>query len=375
MITSLKISNIQSHENSELTFHPGVNIIIGETDKGKTAIIRALRWIVWNRPSGDSLRSTWGGKTSVRLETEEGVAIRSKDKVDSYDLHINGKKNIEFKAFGTSVPEEISSFLNISEINLQEQLDNHFLLGKGWTAGSVAAHFNKVANINKIDTSTSNINKKVSKLESDIVYDKVQVKEKKEELLTFEYLDIAESLLEVLEDQESRLTCSRNSAYNLRVKIDDIENFTQTIETCKEGLVIEDSVNIILNQINRIDILKRKRNTFETLIENIKEKQKEIQQFSKLTKLSPLVTGILKDTTEKESQSNEQKALFKLLSSIQSIKLQLDTKKEKYTRLVESFNREFPDQCPLCGLSVPHDHDLKYHQLESIKNENKSIKE
>lgn len=356
MITSLKITNFQPHENTTLDFHPGVNIIIGETDKGKTAIIRALRWAVWNRPSGDALRSTWGGKTSVKLETEEGVVVRSKDKVDKYDLHINGKKNIEFKAFGTSIPEEISGFLNISEINLQEQLDNHFLLGKGWTPGSVAAHFNKVANISKIDTSTSNVNKKITKLESDIKYDKEQVLEKQTALLSFEYLDTAESLLEVLEDQEARLTKYRNSSYKLRVKIDDIDNFYQIIEKAKKGLIVEDSVNILLDQIERKERIRTKEVKLNFLLFSIEEKQGEIKELSHLTNLSSPVTEILKEIAENGSKNNEQKTLFKLLSSIRSIKTQLKIKKENYTHLTETFNREMPDQCPLCGSHIPHDH-------------------
>jgi AAA15 family ATPase/GTPase len=320
MIQSLEILNFQSHEKTSLTFHPGVNIIVGETDKGKTAIIRALRWVVWNRPSGDSIRSNWGGKTMVRLETEEGLVVRSKDKVDKYLLGILEKKILEFKAFGTSVPEEINEFLNINEINLQEQLDVHFLLGKGWTPGSIAAHFNKVANISKIDSSTSNVNKKITKLESDIKYDKEQVIEKQTALLSFDYLDTAESLLEVLEEQETRLTKYRNSAYKLRVKIDDIKETHRFLDSLNEELIVEDSINILLDQMSRKEKLIDKKTKLQNIIKNIENNQNKIKEFSHLTNLSPLITGILKDITEKESKFNEQKTLFKTLSSIRNIK-------------------------------------------------------
>ena len=82
MIQSVHIQNFQSHKNSTLEFSPGVNIIVGTSDSGKTAIIRALRWVVWNRPSGDSLRSTWGGKTSVEICLDKGSVERSKDRSD-----------------------------------------------------------------------------------------------------------------------------------------------------------------------------------------------------------------------------------------------------------------------------------------------------
>jgi len=73
MIKTLSIQNYQSHKDSTLEFDPGVNVIVGSTDSGKTAIIRALRWLIWNRPNGDSFRSTWGGDTKV---TESKKNIR-----------------------------------------------------------------------------------------------------------------------------------------------------------------------------------------------------------------------------------------------------------------------------------------------------------
>jgi len=56
MIKYLQIQNFQSHKDSLLEFDPGVNVIVGSSDSGKTAVIRALRWLVWNRPSGDAFR-------------------------------------------------------------------------------------------------------------------------------------------------------------------------------------------------------------------------------------------------------------------------------------------------------------------------------
>ena len=149
MIKSIHIQNIQSHEDSYLDFSSGVNIIIGSSDSGKTAIIRALRKLVWNKPSGSAIQSSWGGSSIIRLETEDGSVVWSKDKTDTYILQLTGKKDLVFKAFGTSVPEEINSVLNFNEINLQNQLDTPFLLSE--TPGAVATHFNKIARLDKID--------------------------------------------------------------------------------------------------------------------------------------------------------------------------------------------------------------------------------
>ena len=66
MIKQLNIHNFQSHEDSSLNFTEGVNVIIGASDSGKSAIIRALKFVVYNSPSGSDMRSWWGGETSVK---------------------------------------------------------------------------------------------------------------------------------------------------------------------------------------------------------------------------------------------------------------------------------------------------------------------
>ena len=60
MIRKLNIQNIQSHKNTELEFSPGINAIVGSSNNGKSAILRALYWVRYNRPLGiDNLLSHW----------------------------------------------------------------------------------------------------------------------------------------------------------------------------------------------------------------------------------------------------------------------------------------------------------------------------
>ena len=65
MIQTGVIRNFQSHKKSILNLSKGVNVIVGKTDSGKSAIIRALRWLFTNTPSGDAFRSWDGGDTKV----------------------------------------------------------------------------------------------------------------------------------------------------------------------------------------------------------------------------------------------------------------------------------------------------------------------
>ena len=53
MIKEINIKNFQSHDNTNLILDSGVNVIVGSSDSGKSAIIRALRWVTSCVPRGE----------------------------------------------------------------------------------------------------------------------------------------------------------------------------------------------------------------------------------------------------------------------------------------------------------------------------------
>ena len=102
MLKKIKIKNFRSHELLDLEFHKGVNVIYGLGQSGKTNIIRAINWVVNNRPSGFNMHSHFAedGKTSVELTFDNGVVKLSKtSKLTTYSLN----KDTKFSYTGKSV--------------------------------------------------------------------------------------------------------------------------------------------------------------------------------------------------------------------------------------------------------------------------------
>ena len=92
MLKKLEITNFQSHPKSSLEFVPGINVIFGTSRNGKTAIRRALEWVVTNRPSGGRFFSNFAGEkgsTKVLLETDDTPLISLEKKI-----HRKGKEKI-----------------------------------------------------------------------------------------------------------------------------------------------------------------------------------------------------------------------------------------------------------------------------------------
>lgn len=346
MIKSVSIQNFQSHARTELNFHEGVNVIVGTTDGGKTAIIRALRWLIWNRPSGDALRSRWGGATNVQLETEEGVITRSKDKIDKYTLRLKGQEDIEFKAIGTSVPAEIQGVLNISEINLQNQHDATFLLSD--TPGAVATHFNKVARLDRIDSATSAINGWIRGLKSDVSHLETDIATEKAKLPQFENLEKFEIEIEVLEQMESRLTSMRGKRDTLKKVITQYADLEEEIETLTPLLELEGLVTSTLDNITQQDQLQTQADELHAIIDDLEELEGKETTANELLPLEPLVLSILDKYKQRSELKTTKSQLQYLLNRVTLVEDDIVTTGNNVTKLETRFHKEMPDVCPLC---------------------------
>lgn len=345
MIKQLNIENFQSHKDTSLDFVEGVNVIIGASDCGKSAIIRALKLLAWNRPSGNEIRSTWGGKTSVEVFTDNAHVARIKDKEE---LYILGDQH--FKAFRTDVPKEIQDTLNLTEINLQQQLDAPFLLST--SSGQVAQHFNSIAKLDQIDTGLFNINKAIRELEGQNKYKQIDLDNKKEELVKYEHIEKLEAEIEVLEQMQNQLRSLQNSKQIIDLKIYDYKQASSFIRQHQVLLADEDKVNALLALIEKKNKLieshknlKRSIKELSSIKENIKQDQEYIQDELLVNNLLTLYKDI-KPLNEAFS------SLSKLIKRINYIKGLIQQEQQNLTTLESKFHKLMPNICPLCGQSI-----------------------
>lgn len=157
MIKSVRIKNFQKHATRRIKFNPKVTTIIGPTDIGKSSIIRALRWAILNKPRGESFLRDGATEVLVTLRTEHHTVKRRRGKTNTYAL--DGSK---FTAFGSTVPDEISQVLNMSELNFEGQHDpSGFWFSM--SPGEVSRKLNEIVDLSTIDTVLSNLSSKLRK--------------------------------------------------------------------------------------------------------------------------------------------------------------------------------------------------------------------
>jgi predicted ATP-dependent endonuclease of OLD family len=346
MLKSLSIQNFQSHKKTELEFASGINVITGASDCGKTAIIRALRWLVYNRPGGDAFRSSWGGETSVELELDHQIIKRIKDKTEnSYWLN-----DTEFKAFGTDVPEGIQQVLNLNDVNIQQQLDRPFLLDD--SPGEVAGHFNRIAHLDVIDKGLQNVQKWVRAIDQDIRSGEQHQIELQEELKTYDYLDQMEVDIKVLEQMENRKISIIQKIQKLNALINNIDNVNNQIEQASKLLPAEKQVDFILDLFTQEFDLSKQKTLLWAMLTKLTSIQFSIKENEEIIHCEKQVDKILSLYGLQDKQIRKTEGLASLISNINSTKGQIKEKELQISEMQQDFDYYMPDICPLCGQEI-----------------------
>ncbi len=147
MIKSIYLENFMSHRASLMELAPGVTVITGPNNVGKSAVVEAVRSLVQNPSQKFSIRHG-ARRAVVRLELDSGEIIEwvRTDKTPYY-LLIRPQGREEYRKIGLSVPEDIRALLRLGRVETESgDLDIHignqrepiFLLN---SPGSQAAGF------------------------------------------------------------------------------------------------------------------------------------------------------------------------------------------------------------------------------------------
>lgn len=271
MITSLTILNILSHRNTWLEFSDGVNIIVGPTDSGKSAIIKALKWLVTNRPMGDGLRSHWGGRSVVEVCLDNDVFVR-RYKGNAGNSYTVGDQS--FNALKGDVPSYVSSCLNLSDINLQTQFDAHFLLTA--SSGEVAQYFNKIAHLNKIDTALQNIAHWYREEGKRLGYNEVSLKDALDKLVSYDVLDSIEKQLSLLEEKESERQTLVKQRQDLLTTVNSIKSVEEKIEDTLFLGDLEEQVRSLLEILKSLKEVKIRKSDLIDVVNKIEDVEKSL---------------------------------------------------------------------------------------------------
>ena len=311
MIKKVEIENFQSHKKTILEFVPGTNVIIGESDAGKSAIFRAINWAITNRPLGDGFRSDWGGDTRVAIYTAEGDVIE-RIKTATRNVYIINEKPLT--AFGSEVPEQVSEILRMDEANIQSQMDVPFLLAV--SPGEAARLLNKAASIDDIDYTISNLRGEYQKVSNNIKFDEGKLKDYEKQIEQYDNLPELEEKLERVEEAEKELEKYEQKLAKLTQLVAGVIRIHTELEKTKNIQQIAQKFEQILSRYKEYEEQKKWLDKLEQVAHKVKIRKAYLKSTQYIDDCSTLVQ---KTYDEYQKYQTKQQTLFNLKRLIGSI--------------------------------------------------------
>lgn len=290
-IKKVELINFQSHSHTEIEFDRGLNVILGNSDAGKTAVLRAIKWALYNEPRGDYFIRQGEKDVSVKIVFSNGVVVersRTPSKNSYYLLDAQGEE-MRFEGFGLEVPKEITDATRMykvsldnsnskSILNISEQLDGPFLLNE--QASLRASAIGRLIGVNYVDDAlrtvvrdNKRVNQEIDSLRSnrDSIKDQLKeydyIKDYKEK---FEKISEIRNKIVVLKDKLN-LVSSLKEKYNIN-KI-EIEKINELIEKFNNVEKIENILPQIESNLIRC-------NAYESYLVRLKKTDSEARILS-----------------------------------------------------------------------------------------------
>jgi exonuclease SbcC len=131
-ISKVIIKNFQSHEDTTLEFNKGLNIIVGESNNGKTAILRAIMWVIDNQPLGTDFIMAGKDECSVTIAFDDGTSIkrgRTRKDTGYYDIYYYDENGTlqrgQYRGFTNAVPIEVANVHQMPKVNITKDIETH----------------------------------------------------------------------------------------------------------------------------------------------------------------------------------------------------------------------------------------------------------
>ena len=303
MIDKIQIAGFQSHKDTEISLNPGVNVIIGSSDSGKSSIIRALKWLFQNRPQGDSFKNNeLKPKDEVSVcsvfDNGEYMSRERSSKVNQYATF----EDITYKALRTDIPPDVMDMIKIKEMNIQSQHpnDQYFLLTD--SPGLVAKKFNEVSGLEIMDKAMMQINKQVRSVNSEIKLINTEIESKKEQLVDLKWVPKASKAAKVLQAAYEQVRQQKE----MKIELQDI---LVKLKHNRDVFLKYANLNLAIKELKKID-------KYENAITQEQARYNELKYC------------ISKANTSKE-QLNRYKDIQKAQTSLKRIIKQQETISEK----------------------------------------------
>lgn len=356
----LEIQNFQSHVDTVIDFSADFNVIIGPSDTGKSAIIRALRKLVRDDPSGKGFLHNGKSECIIKLTVEKNGSLFDiiRKITPSKNLYYIGEN--EFGGFGREIPEEVQGVLEMTLIELEngskidlhfvDQFDAPFMVSRG-AAGERSKLFGYIGGLHVLDRAITQVNSDIRRGNTEL---KSQASIKtglQQKIECFQDLTVAKTRL-------NELNALITSAQNRARVLSNLQNTQQQLqEIVAQGKYLR-SRNLPKLQID-FNVFRLKQRSIRELVtiqQQLQNVEKQITQISNTA--IPSINVDFDRVTEHSKYLNKLKQCYVQYDTISHAILDAERRQQEYAQLDIELTQQLKNVlhelkiCPVCKQST-----------------------
>lgn len=381
MLERLIIKGFQSHLDTDITFDGGINFVKGDNACGKSALRRALLWVLTNKPSGVSFIN-WGygdsdvceatvvynGHTVTRRRSRNG-------KVNEYVL--DGES---LSGFGVNVPDPVKEVLSLDDTNVELQHSSLFMLNE--SPPEMARRLNKLTNLEDIDKAFTSMRRMKLENSKSIKTSEEKLVELTEELEKYSFLKDAKAVVQELEIKEKDADDLRVTSTAVRDLVDTISLLelgpespvavSSVMDVCnaaKTDKSLHEEVSAFYDTLISLQQLPELKHILPQQLQTIRDTMiglgMEVQAMNLLLddinnnglcKMAPVTSKDI-NMSDVNDAIDEYREAQVLISKIEEADTALEAGLLKYDVLYKEYEKIKPETCPLCGGPYGGEHE------------------
>jgi len=369
-IHAIEIQNFKSYKNAEIAFCPGVNVITGENDSGKSNILKAIRLVTTNQPRGGDYISDSGGDLQIDLDIGGRIISRFRNVRwnSAQNRYIAGTENLyllsgekePFHSFGAGVPEIIKTHLNISMTSFGLQFAQPFLMDK--SAPEVARHYNAIVNLDIIDRSIASIAATLRAERNELKREEKNETEYAQKLTVYEWLPEAERQIIKLEELESTISQLNNQWSYLTGLIKDFKRL-QALSTALQDVISNEQNCIdLLEKETNINVLKKDIAELNSYIHKIGTLKTAEEECQKCTAFASQVNQLIELDAKRIEISKSRQELNILLKQRSRLSSETIAIEAELAKRETEFKKLMPNTCPIFDVACAHIDKVKHEK-------------
>lgn len=300
-LKSVTVKNFQAHTNSTFNLENGLNLIVGTSDSGKSALARAINFVLYNISESDFVREKEKYFEVEIVFADDAIIKRTKGK-DINSVSYKYPHDFDFttyKAFGNNYPDEVLDFLDrpvitksLGAVSYSDQSNKNFLIEQ--PASAQPKIISSIIGTDDLQKAADNCSTKVRSYN--------------------EQVKASENLIKTLEDK-------------IETEYVDLDNKKESLD---DLLLVIDQISSLETEVLLIDSDIK---SYQSINKRGKDAKKNLTLHEKIVdQLSSKVETLVE-------KSNELKGLSEIIESNDSLTNKLESAKKKlrfHTLITES---------------------------------------